>query len=323
MHVLIIGAAGMLGRKLAHALAGAVRLGGQRVTRLTLADVVPPPLPGGITATAEAVDLRRAGVAAALVATRPDVIFHLAAVVSAQAEAEFETGYAVNLDATRALMDAIRAQPDYCPRLVFTSSIAVFGTPFPARIPDAFPTRPKSSYGTQKAMVELLLDDLTRRGHVDAISLRLPTICIRPDAPNRAASGFFSNILREPLMGKPAVLPVRDSLRHWFASPRAAVRFLMEGAVIEGAALGHDRALTLPGLSATVAEAIEALRRVAGQKAVDLIHHAPDPAIAAIVETWPQDFEAARARALGFTAEASFDEIIAAHIEDEMGGRLP
>ncbi len=323
MRVLIIGAAGMLGAKLAAALV-ARGIGGRPVTALTLADVVAPRAPAGFVGALRtlAVDLAAPGTAAALVERRPEVIFHLAAIVSGEAEADFDKGYAINLDASRALFDAIRAQgPGYCPRLVFTSSTAVFGTPFPAVIGDEFHAAPRSSYGTQKAMTELLLNDYSRRGFLDGVALRLPTICIRPGAPNRAASGFFSNILREPLAGRPAILPVRDSLRHWFASPRAAVGFLERAAAMDTGPLQVDRALNMPGLSATVAEEIEALRRVAGQTAVDLIRVEPDPAIAAIVETWPQRFDTARAHALGFRAEADFDQIIAVHLSDEADAR--
>jgi len=194
----------------------------------------------------------------------------------------------------------------------------VFGAPFPDRIGDTFHLTPNTSYGTQKAITELLLNDYSRRGFLDAVGLRFPTICIRPGTPNRAASGFYSNILREPLVGKPAILPVPDSTRHWFASPRAATSFMLRAAMLDTAALGHWRMLNMPGLSATVADQIEALRRVAGQKAVDLIRHEPDATIAAIVSGWPQNFDTARATALGFTAETSFDQIIAAHIADEL-----
>jgi len=326
MDVLIIGAAGMLGRKLAQALAPG-SLGGVPISRLRLADVVVPPRPAGFggAVTLAAVDLAQPGAAARLVAERPGVIFHLAAVVSGEAEVDFARGYAVNLDATRALFEAIRVQNVACgyrPRVVFASSIAVFGAPFPEVINDDYFTTPATSYGTQKAIVELLLADYSRRGLLDGIALRLPTLCVRPGAPNRAASGFFSNILREPLVGLPAVLPVGDTVRHWFASPRAAVGFLQHAAVLDTADLGQRRSLTMPGLSASVAEEIEALRRVAGQRAVDLIRVEPDPAIARIVAGWPENFDPARARALGFVADASFDDIIAIHIADDLAGRI-
>jgi D-erythronate 2-dehydrogenase len=160
------------------------------------------------------------------------VIFHLAAVVSGEAEVDFDKGYRVNLDGTRALLDAIRATGT-CPRVVFASSMAVFGPPFPARIPDDFAPQPATSYGAQKLMAELLVNDLTRKGMIDGVSLRLPTICVRPGAPNRAASGFFSGILREPLAGLPADLPVPDATRHYFASPRAAVGFFLHAATMD------------------------------------------------------------------------------------------
>jgi nucleoside-diphosphate-sugar epimerase len=250
------------------------------------------------------------------------VIFHLAAVVSGEAEADFDKGYAVNFDGTRNLFEAIRAQPGYRPRVVFASSIAVYGAPFPDPIPDDFALAPLTSYGTQKAMGELLLADYSRRGFLDGIGIRLPTICIRPGAPNKAASGFFSGILREPLAGLPAVLPVGDEVRHWHASPRAAIGFLRHAMTLDTAALGARRSLTMPGLSATVGEQIEALRRAAGDGAVALIRREPDPVVAEIVAGWPARFDAARARALGFEADASFDAIIAAHVAEELGGRV-
>lgn len=314
MHILILGAAGMLGRKLMRAITG----GALAFDRLTLADVVvPEAVPG---ATSLAVDLTDPGAAALLVRDRPDVIFHLAAVVSGEAEADLGKGYATNLDASRALFDAVAAIPDYCPRVVFASSLAVFGAPFPKVIPDDFHLTPRTSYGTQKAMTELLLSDYSRRGLLDGIALRLPTICIRPGKPNKAASGFYSSILREPLNGLPATLPVRDSLRHWFASPRSATGFFLRAAVLDTSVLGASRALSMPGLSASIAEMIEALRRVAGQGAVDLITRAPDPVIQAIVEPWAEACEAAQARSLGFAAEQSFDEIIRIYLEDDRPG---
>ena len=319
MQVLITGAAGMVGSTLARSLLSDPPAG---LAGLALVDVVPPRLPEGaaVPVAAERLDLTDAAAVAARVATRPDVIFHLAAVVSGEAEADFEKGYAVNFDGTRHLFEAIRAQPDYRPRVIFASSIAVYGAPFPETIPDEFHLAPLTSYGTQKAMGELLLNDYTRKGFFDGIGIRLPTICIRPGAPNKAASGFFSNILREPLAGKEAVLPVDDDVRHWHASPRAAMGFLRHALTLDTARLGARRCLTMPGLSATVGEQIEALRRAAGDTAVALIRREPDPVIRGIVAGWPTRFEAGRARELGFTADASFDAIIAAHVEDELGG---
>lgn len=326
MHILIIGAAGMVGRKLTAALAGAGQLAARPIARLTLADVVrPEPVAFGGAAETVAADLSAPGAAAALVASRPDAIFHLAAIVSGEAEADFDKGYRINLDGTRLLLEAIRQEglkAPYRPRLVFTSSIAVFGAPFPEAIGDEFFSTPLTSYGTQKAIGELLLNDYSRRGFVDGVGIRLPTIVIRPGRPNLAASGFFSNILREPLVGAEAVLPVNREVRHWFASPRAAVGFLIHAAELDTKLLGWRRSLSVPGLSATVGEEIEALRRVAGDRAVRLIREVPDEKIIAMVGGWPRNFDAKRAVALGFVAETSMDEIIRAHIEDELGGKI-
>ena len=308
--VLITGAAGMLGRKLAARLTD--------VDEVLLHDIVEPSPPAGARyrSRSAASDLAAPGEAEKLVAARPELIFHLAAIVSGEAEADFDKGYRVNLDGTRRLFDAVRAA-GYKPRVVFASSIAVFGAPFPEAIGDEFLCAPLTSYGTQKAIDELLLADYSRRGFFDGVGIRLPTICVRPGKPNRAASGFFSGILREPLAGQEALLPVAKTVRHWFASPRAGVGFLLHAARLDSAQLGARRNLTMPGISATVGEQIEALRRVAGDAAVRLIREQPDPVIQKIVEGWPRNFDARRATQLGFRADASFDDIIRAHIEDE------
>mgnify|MGYP003673940710 FL=1 len=323
MHILITGASGMIGRKLTAALVAKGSLQDQPITGLTLVDITAPVLPDGVPGAALAADLSDPAAAPALIDARPDVIFHLAAIVSGEAEADLHKGYAVNLHGTLALCDAITRQEDYRPRFVFASSIAVFGAPLPDVIPDDQPTLPLTSYGTQKAMGEMLISDLSRRGALDGIALRLPTICIRPGKPNAAASGFYSSILREPLVGDPAVLPVPDTTRHWFASPRAAVGFLIHAAEMDLTPLGQNRALSLPGVDATVGDEIAALERIAGPKAVALIRREPDATIAKIVAGWPQAFDPARARALGFEAEPDMDAIIRAHIEDELDGRIP
>ena len=327
MHILVIGAAGMVGRKLTERLVADGRIGKEPVTALTLVDVVAPAAPQGFSGEVKSItaDLSAPREAEKLVAARPDLIYHLAAIVSGEAEADFDKGYRINLDGTRFLFEAIRQEglkEPYRPRVVFTSSIAVFGAPFPQKIGDEFFTTPLTSYGTQKAIGELLLADYSRRGFFDGIGIRLPTICIRPGKPNKAASGFFSGILREPLAGQEAVLPVSEDVRHWFASPRAAVGFLIHAAGIDLAPLGTRRNISLPGLSATVGEEIEALRRAAGDKAVKLIRREPDPVIIKIVDGWATDFDASRAEALGFKAEKTFDEIVRAHIEDELGGKV-
>ncbi|HQZ13566.1 MAG TPA: SDR family oxidoreductase [Devosia sp.] len=327
MKVLVIGAAGMIGRKLVDRLVKDPALSGKAISHLTLTDIVEPVAPAGWTGglTRKTSDLSAPGVAAALIAERPDVIFHLAAVVSGEAEADLEKGYRINLDGGRSLFEAIRlagVEKPYFPRVVFCSSLAVFGPPFGSPIDDDFIPAPSTSYGTQKAMIELMLADYSRRGIFDGIGIRLPTICIRPGRPNAAASGFFSNILREPLVGLEAVLPVNDSVQQTFASPRAAVGFLIHGAQIDLSGLGVRRNLIMPGLRATVADEIEALRAVAGEKAVKLIRREPDAKIIKIVDGWAYDYAPRNALKLGFTVDASFAEIIKAHIEDELGGKL-
>ena len=325
MHILITGAAGMIGRKLVARLVAAGALDGKPIDKLTLIDVSAPQKPQGFagTVTTSAADIADAAAARAAIAGRPDVIFHLAAVVSGEAELDFEKGVHVNLDGSRALIEAIRAAGEgYCPRVVFTSSIAVFGAPFPDAIADDFHLTPLTSYGTQKAIVELLLADYTRRGFLDAIGIRLPSIVVRPGRPNKAASGFFSSIIREPLNGEEAVLPVEDSVLHWHASPRAAVRFLIHAAGVDREKLGPRVNLTMPGVCCTVAEQIAALRRIAGDKVAGRIRREPDPLVARIVAGWPSRFDPRRALALGFQAEASFDEIIRVHIADELGGKI-
>ena len=258
------------------------------VERLTLADVAPSERRASAEGRVEVVaaDLTSPDEAERLIEGRPDVIFHLAAVVSGEAETDFDKGYRVNLDGTRALLDAVRTghtADGYHPRLVLTSSIAVYGAPLPEPIPEDFQHTPLTSYGTQKAIGELLLADYTRRGFVDGIGIRLPTICIRPGTPNKAASGFFSSILREPLVGQEAILPVPETVRHWHASPRSAVEFLIRAATLDGEDVGPRRTLSMPGLSATVGEQIDALRRVAGERAVRLIRREPDESIMRIV----------------------------------------
>ncbi|NUH66487.1 SDR family oxidoreductase [Sulfitobacter sp. S0837] len=321
MRVAILGAAGMIGRKLTDRIAATSEIGGQAVDALTLIDVIAPETVAGFAGAQDAfaADLSAPDVAARVIADRPDVIVHLAAIVSGEAEADMEKGYRVNLDGTRALLEAIASVEGYCPRVIFASSLAVFGAPFPDQIPDDYHLTPLTSYGTQKAMGELLLNDYSRRGLVDGVGIRFPTICIRPGKPNKAASSFFSGILREPLNGQEAILPVGDDVRHWFASPRAAVGYIEHAATMDTASMGAQRCLTMPGVSATVGEQIEALGAVAGDSAVALIRRAPDPAVANIVAGWPRDFDTARALSLGFRAEQTFGEIIAVYLEDEMG----
>ncbi len=294
MHILVIGAGGMLGAKLLARLGNEGKLGAKSIARVTRYDAVIPPPPPVSNYPVETFvgDLSAPGEAEKLIAGKPDVIFHLAAIVSGEAEKDFEKGYRINLDATRILFEVIRkAGGGYKPKLIFTSSIAVFGAPFPDAIGDEFFTTPLTSYGTQKAIDELLLNDYSRRGFLDGVALRMPTVCVRPGKPNLAASGFFSNIIREPLAGKEAILPVSDTVRHWHASPRAAVQFLIQAATLDTEKLGNRRTLTLPGLSCTVAEQIEALRKIAGNDVVKLIRRENDETIGKIVSGWPRNFE--------------------------------
>jgi nucleoside-diphosphate-sugar epimerase len=307
MKVLIIGGAGMIGRKLAERLARDGEVAGKAISKLTLYDVVPGAAPPGAKMP---VDIRTGDLPAAreadkLLADRPEVIFHLAAIVSGEAEQDFDKGYRINMDGTRGVLEAVR-KAGHKPRLVFASSIAVFGAPFPDAIGDEFLNTPLTSYGTQKNICELLVSDYSRKGFVDGISIRLPTICVRPGKPNKAASGFFSNIMREPLAGQEAVLPVSDGV-------------MLHAAAIDLAKVGPRRALTMPGLAVTVGQQIAALRKVAGDKVVARIRREPDPFIEEIVAGWPRNFEPKRALALGFKADESFEAILRAHIEDELG----
>lgn len=325
MNILIIGAGGMLGTLLCQKLASVATLAGKPISKITRHDVVLSPVPPQSSFPIETLisDLSEIGEAEKVLASRPDVIFHLAAIVSGEAEADFEKGYRINLDGTRLLLEAIRKVGDgYYPKLIFTSSIAVFGAPFPEAIGDEFLTAPLTSYGTQKAICELLISDYSRRGILDGLALRMPTVCVRPGKPNKAASGFFSNIIREPLIGLEAVLPVDDTVRHTHASPRSAVQMLIHGAELNTLLLEGRRALSLPGVSCTVAEQIEALAKVAGPNAVKLIRREADPTIQKMVAGWPQRFNAARARKLGFVADADFDAIIQVHIEDQLNGHF-
>ena len=324
MHILIIGAAGMIGRKLTERLVKDGALNGRAIDKLSLTDVIAPEKPAGFSGTVvtNAADLSAPGEPEKAIAGRPDVIFHLAAIVSGEAEADFEKGYRINLDGTRDLLEAIRKAEGYTPKLVFTSSIAVFGAPFPNVIPDEFHHTPLTSYGTQKAIGELLLADYSRRGFLEGIGIRLPTINVRPGKPNKAASGFFSGIIREPLAGQEAVLPVDESVTHWHASPRSAVGFLIHAAGLTREAVGPRINLTMPGVGCTVAEQIAALKKVAGEKVAARIRREPDPTIMKIVSGWPTRFDPQRALALGFRAEQNYEEIIRAHIDDELGGKI-
>ncbi|WP_207485979.1 D-erythronate dehydrogenase [Arenibaculum pallidiluteum] len=325
MRILIIGAAGMIGARLAEAIASAGTVAGRPVAAMLLADraapAVPGSLSGGLAAETLAADVADPAAARQLAAWRPDVVFHLAAVVSGEAEADFSKGYRVNVDATWALLEAFRLSGT-APRLVFASSLAVYGPPFPDVVPDDFALLPQSSYGAQKAIGEFLLSDFTRKGFVDGIGIRLPTIVVRPGAPNAAASGFLSGIIREPLRGVEAPLPVPRDVAAWIASPRIAVETLLHAAGLQSERIGSRRCLTGRGVSVTVGEMIEALSEVAGPAVAARIRPTEDPVVARIVRSWPRAFETAQARELGFPVDEGIRAIIEAHIAHEMGGRF-
>lgn len=321
MEVLITGGAGFLGSRLAKALLERGTLAGpdgrqQAIGRITLLDLAPASIidPRVRVLTG---DISDAAVIAAAITPETVSIFHLAAVVSGQAEADFELGMRINFDATRLILERAR-QLGSRPRVVFTSSVAVFGGPLPAQVTDGTVATPQSSYGAQKLMGEILVTDYSRKGYIDGRALRMPTICVRPGAPNKAASSFASGIIREPLNDQPAVCPVAPETPMWVMSPRKAIEGLIHGHEIDGAALGATRTLNMPGLATSVAEMVAALEQVAGANVAARIRWEPDPAVIRIVNSWPGSFDAARAAALGFTADPDFESIVRAHIQDEV-----
>ena len=328
MKILITGGGGMLGQKLIAGLAKVGSLNGKKIESITVVDAYKQSqaLDGfDFKITSKIVDITDRAECDAMIAEKPDVIFHLAAIVSGEAESDFEKGYRVNVDGMRNLFEAIRLiSNDYCPRVVFTSSVAVYGGPYLEVADDNFILQPATSYGVQKAIGELLLNDYSRRGFFDGVGLRIPTLCVRPGLPNSAASGVFSNIIREPLMGIEATLTAGKDASMIFTSPRSAVGFLIHAAQMDTSGLGARRSLMMPGIYATLGDEIDALRRVAGDKIVGFIKEEIDPFVQEMLKSWnfPR-FEAKRARSLGFTCEDSFDELIKTHIADELGGQIP
>ncbi|MGI9391853.1 MAG: D-erythronate dehydrogenase [Boseongicola sp.] len=318
--ILIIGGGGMVGQKFAASLAGAPLTGPS--DQITLFDLAFPD--DGADADARITgNVNDPFAIKSLVEARPDFIFHVASIVSGEAESNFNLGWDVNGHAFWAFLEAVRAEhlaseEAWRPRVVFTSSIAVFGAPYPDKIDDEFLSAPQTSYGAQKAISELLINDYSRKGFIDGLSIRLPTICVRPGKANLAASSFFSGIIREPLNGVEAPLPVPTDVRHWHASPRSAARFLRHAGTLDLEMVGSRRALNLPGVSCTVEEQIDALRDIAGNDVAALIRTKPDEAIMRIVRGWPRDFEPKRALDLGFRAESNFHEIIQTYIDDDL-----
>ncbi len=327
MKVVITGGGGFLGRKLAERLLAGAPLKDRdgnagKVDEIVVFDAVDPvpPFPADKRLTVLIGDIADRGVVSRLIDPGTESVFHLAAVVSAAAEADFDLGMRVNVEGTRAVLEACRALPAP-PKLVFTSSIAVFGGDMPETLTDTTPLTPQTSYGAQKAIGELLVNDYGRKGYIDGRALRLPTIVVRPGKPNKAASTFASSILREPLAGQEAVCPVGPEARMWVLSPRRAIAAFLHAHDLPAEALGTNRSLTLPGITVGIGEMVEGLRRVAGDAPVQRIRWSPDAHIQRIVAGWPFRFDPARARRLGFESDSGIDEIIRAHIEDELGGR--
>lgn len=318
MKVVVTGAAGFLGGRLARTLLDRGELDGRSVDELVLLDVVGARAGEGDPRVRTVVgDVADPALLGEVVDARTDVVFHLAAVVSGQAEAEFDLGMRINLDGSRLLLDACRAVGSV-PRVVFTSSVAVYGGDLPDVVTDTTPLTPQTSYGTQKACAELLLADHTRKGHVDGRVLRLPTVTVRPGKPNAAASGFASGIVREPLAGVETVVPVPPEVRMWVLSPRYAVESLVAGASLAPEELGSSRAINLPGVSVSVGEMAAALERVAGPEVAARVSWKRDPAIEAIAATWPGAWDTTRAEALGLRGDTDFDAIVRAYMEDDM-----
>ena len=317
MRVLILGAGGFLGSRLAEEL---IKNGGLlqgKIDRLTLVDKsfgkgrLPDP---GVEY--REVDFSDERTMTHLLQQGPNVIFHLAAIVSGEAEKNFELGMNINFHASLQLLEICR-KLSIRPRIVFASSCAVFGGDVSKTVTDETAPKPRSSYGTQKAMVELLINDYSRRGFVDGRSLRLPTIAIRPGKPNAATSSFVSSVIREPLQGKKATYPVPPETPCWILSPKRVVQNFIHAANIEEALLGDDRVINLPGLTVTVQEMINSLERLAGPEVTGLITHEPDAFLQRIVLTWPPYFDTGRAKALGFAADTSVEEIIQSFITEE------
>ncbi len=320
MRILITGGAGFLGLRLAKRILQTGAIAGpdgnaQPVTRIVLADIATAALDDP-RVTSLAGDIADPAFVDEALGGDTASVFHLAAVVSGQAEADFDLGLRVNLDATRALLEACRQLPRP-PRFVFTSSVAVFGGPLPTPVPETWILNPQNSYGTQKAIGELLVNDYSRKGFVDGRALRLPTISVRPGRPNKAASSFASGIIREPLAGEISPCPVPRETPMWLSSPRAVTGHFLQAHDAPAAAYGTSRSLNLPGLTVTAGEMVATLERVAGREVAARVLWEPDEAVAAIVTRWPARLETVRAEAMGMRAEPDFESIVRAYIAGE------
>ena len=322
MNVLITGGAGFLGQKLAKQLLihGSLKDSegkDQKIDQLILVDVVKANDFGDERVKVIAGDISSPQLMQQLITADIQSIFHLAAIVSGQAESDFDLGMRINLDAARILLETCRSV-GHKPKIIFTSSVAVYGGVLPELVLDTTALNPQSSYGAQKAICELLLNDYTRKGFVDGRVLRLPTISVRPGAPNKAASSFASGIIREPLNGVPSICPVSPDLRIWLLSPRYAIESLIAGHNLHSSALGLNKSINLPGISVSVGEMIESLRTVAGEEVASRISIEPDSKVEAIVRSWPGAWDGSRARALGLKADADFVSVIKAYIQDDL-----
>ena len=322
MRIVITGGAGFLGRRLALRLLERGTLADangrpREIAQIVLLDVVPATLPADPRLTTIAGDLADAAVVEHAVTRGTDTVFHMAAVVSGQAEADFDIGMRVNLDATRLLLERCRTLAA-CPKFVFTSSLAVFGGPVPDPVTDDAPVTPQASYGAQKLIGEYLVYDMTRKGFIDGRSLRLPTVTVRPGKPNKAASSFASGIIREPLAGVDAICPVAPATRMWVQSPRAVVENLIIGHEVPANSFAHTRSVNVPGICVRVADMVAALRNVAGDAVDDRVQWIHDPVIDTIVATWPANFAPRLGPALGMKADTDFESIVRAYIADDM-----
>ncbi len=318
MKILIIGGGGFLGQKLAHELASQGKLRDRKITGLALADITTPAsVDASFNVQSASCDITDRTAVDLLLAGRFDVIFLLAAVVSSHAEAEFNVGMQVNLHGVLNVLEAARSQQN-APVLIFTSSLAVFGGDVPDPIRDWTVPNPQTSYGTQKAIGELLVNDYSRRGFVDGRTLRLPTISVRPGRPNRAASSFMSSIIREPLNGEEAICPVDPDFAHYYLSPRLCIRNLIRGAEIDAVDLGQNRTITMPGRTLTIRQMIDAMTSVAGPEPAKLIRFEHDPKIRDIVSGWRFDYDPAKALALGLKADENFEDNVRYYLQDDM-----